>query len=582
MTGYFTSTWRRARLVLAGLLLSGTAALAQNIGIGTDAPTQPLDVNGKLRVRGLSNPGSNGRLLSVLPDGTLTAGERLGALSGLGANSQLLTSPVLSPVPLGNNTFYADEATDGHYFYMLGNNEVRVYDMATPTQPKLAAQPTALRPNAGGLRLAVANGYAYVVNGADMMDVYQLTTPTTFTFRRTIVNRPPGASATAYMDMTVSGNYLYYVGNFPGLSPTVKLLTYDLTDPANPTLLNMLDVPNSRGEIRPVHLAADQRANTLYAHIGNYPYTLYQLAAPGVPTALSTTGSLSSASPRLLLKMDILGGTLYQINVDAQQLHILDVSGSPASPQDLVTIPVPPRIYDVDIIGRYAYLSGQSNGTYHIYAVQVGAPSVLAFDPNGNISAQSPVMPNNADNLGNHTATQNLNLAGFQLVGNGGSRGISITSSGQVGIGTTTPTVALDVKGSIAATTLYASVAQSHTLIANNALETPVVYTPTTGSHNMLVQAYGSVGSAGTVFGSSDNYFVNHFPNTNTYRIYFTVASGLSTTSLTPAVVNLTLYGASPGFASYTTTTPGLIEVTTTNASGQAAERGFSFTVYLP
>jgi len=40
------------------------------------------------------------------------------------------------------------------------------------------------------------------------------------------------------------------------------------------------------------------------------------------------------------------------------------------------------------------------------------------------------------DNLGNHTATQNLNLGTNQLVGNGGSAGLTISSTGGVGIGT--------------------------------------------------------------------------------------------------------------------------------------------------
>ncbi|WP_201981567.1 tail fiber domain-containing protein [Hymenobacter rubidus] len=42
-----------------------------------------------------------------------------------------------------------------------------------------------------------------------------------------------------------------------------------------------------------------------------------------------------------------------------------------------------------------------------------------------------------ADNLGNHTATQNLNLGTNLLVGNGGSSGVAVSSSGSVGIGTT-------------------------------------------------------------------------------------------------------------------------------------------------
>ena len=51
-----------------------------------------------------------------------------------------------------------------------------------------------------------------------------------------------------------------------------------------------------------------------------------------------------------------------------------------------------------------------------------------------------------SDNLGNHTATEDLDLATFKLVGNGGTDGISITSTGNVGIGgATAPTFELEV-----------------------------------------------------------------------------------------------------------------------------------------
>lgn len=52
-----------------------------------------------------------------------------------------------------------------------------------------------------------------------------------------------------------------------------------------------------------------------------------------------------------------------------------------------------------------------------------------------------------ADNLGNHTAAQNLNLNGYQLVGTGGS-GLYVDGIGNVGIGTTTPGEKLVVKTS--------------------------------------------------------------------------------------------------------------------------------------
>jgi hypothetical protein len=53
------------------------------------------------------------------------------------------------------------------------------------------------------------------------------------------------------------------------------------------------------------------------------------------------------------------------------------------------------------------------------------------------------------DNLGNHAATQNLNLGANQLVGNGGSTGLAISSTGSVGLGTAAPAASaqLEVAG---------------------------------------------------------------------------------------------------------------------------------------
>ena len=50
-----------------------------------------------------------------------------------------------------------------------------------------------------------------------------------------------------------------------------------------------------------------------------------------------------------------------------------------------------------------------------------------------------------ADDLGDHTATQDLDLGVNKLVGNGGTEGVSIDASGNVGIGTTNPTEKLEI-----------------------------------------------------------------------------------------------------------------------------------------
>ncbi len=52
------------------------------------------------------------------------------------------------------------------------------------------------------------------------------------------------------------------------------------------------------------------------------------------------------------------------------------------------------------------------------------------------------------DNLGNHTATQNLKLNGNYLSGDGGNEGVFVASNGNVGIKTTSPATLLHVNGS--------------------------------------------------------------------------------------------------------------------------------------
>jgi hypothetical protein len=59
-----------------------------------------------------------------------------------------------------------------------------------------------------------------------------------------------------------------------------------------------------------------------------------------------------------------------------------------------------------------------------------------------------------ADNLGNHTATDNIRLNGNYLSNDGGSEGIRVDNAGNVGIGTNTPAVPLDVNGAANANTL--------------------------------------------------------------------------------------------------------------------------------
>jgi len=101
-----------------------------------------------------------------------------------------------------------------------------------------------------------------------------------------------------------------------------------------------------------------------------------------------------------------------------------------------------------------------------------------------------------ADNLGNHTATQNLNLGANQLVGNGGTAGLTVSSAGNVGIGlgTASPTQALDVNGGI--------LARANSTISNQGAYLQWNRTGGDGETWLLNQLGGGNANAGIRFGS--------------------------------------------------------------------------------
>lgn len=112
-----------------------------------------------------------------------------------------------------------------------------------------------------------------------------------------------------------------------------------------------------------------------------------------------------------------------------------------------------------------------------------------------------------ADNLGNHIATNNIQLNGNYLSNDGSNEGIRIDNSGNVGIGTSSPTQALDVNGTIKASS-FMGTASAATLFLLEA-QASVTYTMP-GSYTYDVCRY-------SIVNNSINVPTSWF-NTSTYR----------------------------------------------------------------
>ena len=107
-------------------------------------------------------------------------------------------------------------------------------------------------------------------------------------------------------------------------------------------------------------------------------------------------------------------------------------------------------IYDNGNIGIGTVSPGaklEVNGQVKITGGTPGNGKVLTSDASGLATWQTPAPA--GDNLGNHIATQNIQLNTHWLSGDGGNEGIYVAADGSVGIGKSTPTNSLDVSGHV-------------------------------------------------------------------------------------------------------------------------------------
>ncbi|HMN69716.1 MAG TPA: LCCL domain-containing protein, partial [Bdellovibrionales bacterium] len=94
----------------------------------------------------------------------------------------------------------------------------------------------------------------------------------------------------------------------------------------------------------------------------------------------------------------------------------------------------------------------------NVNAVQLQGRSVASAAPSGDqvitwnagTSVWEPrTFAGGSDNLGNHIAGQNIRLGSYWLSGDGQNEGVSVTASGDVGVGTLVPAAKLDVAGGV-------------------------------------------------------------------------------------------------------------------------------------
>ena len=465
----------------------GTAWLrlspADNLGDHT--ATQPLNLNGQKLTGGGANglrvrPGGGvaidtlagtgqGRLLTVAPDGTLGANAPLyGPLSSLSAVQSGSVQVSLNPTAVAANGHLA-YITDAYY------SGLRVVDATNPAAPVLRGSVAT-----GGLaQVMAANGtMAYVGNSINKLQVIDASDPDAPVIRGQLTTpSPQGVAVSGNMVCTVNAN-------------SNTLSVFDVSDPANPVLRSTVTAGSNPRKVAlsgtTAYVTSFYTSSVLVFDLSNpaapvlrgsvttdyYPYgiaasgtTCYVLtstrtlqvidasdpAAPVLVGSVATNGFIDDLS--------LSGTTVCVVSFGGNTLELFDVS-TPAAPRLISTVATGNQPYKAALSGYLAY-SVTNGGLLQVFdftpptrSVTVTSDGTLASAPAATLSLSGqrlsisggntvtlPTTP--GDNLGNHTATQNLNLADKLLVGNGGTAGLAIASDGRVGIGTASPVTQL-------------------------------------------------------------------------------------------------------------------------------------------
>ncbi|RTQ51381.1 hypothetical protein EJV47_06135 [Hymenobacter gummosus] len=420
------------------LLLAPTMLRAQHVGINTTQPTQPLDVNGNARVRGLANPAATApQLVRADADGNLSAAP-LPAAAGLGAAAALLGQVATDPGP-------ADVAVSGTTAYVAssGSNRLAVYDCANPAAPVLRGQ---LSTPGAALAVAVSGTTAYVVTyNPGALLVVDCSNPAAPQLRGSV-----SIGGVPY-DVAVGGTTAYVVEPLSN-----ALLAYDCANPASPQLLG-----SAATEASPQGVTVS--GTTVY--VANYTARSLQLfdgAPPGAPVlrgrlALSgspyrvavdgTTAYLTSYSPDALLVVDcapptapqlltslttdtgtadvaLSGPLLAVISYASTSLQAFDRS-RPAAPAPLGRATTDGTPQALALSGTTAYVVNAFRNSLQLFRVLPTPAGVVGQNPDGSLSN----LPLSALNY-------------WQQSGNYVYR-----AGGRVGIGTAAPQTTLDVNG---------------------------------------------------------------------------------------------------------------------------------------
>lgn len=142
------------------------------------------------------------------------------------------------------------------------------------------------------------------------------------------------------------------------------------------------------------------------------------------------------------------GMTAQPLEVEADTLDSVVGRGASTTTDILLGSQADLRLGDSSAghIAIQAPVTVPGNYTLTLPSAQPTASQIMVSDASGNFSWQG--LPG-VDDMGNHTASQNIQLGAFWLSGDGGNEGVFVHGNGRVGVGNNTPATILDISGTL-------------------------------------------------------------------------------------------------------------------------------------
>ena len=544
---------------LLGAGSGGTGGAGDNLGNHT--ATQSLNLNGQkltgggangLRVRvgggvaldTLAGPGQ-GRLVTVAPDGTLQASAPVQTQGlantetpqGLGSAVATGTQPI---------SVALNGAGTRAYVVNFGSNTLQAYDVSGSGAPvplgsavPTGASPSSVAVNGAGTR-------AYVVNRfGDTMQAYDVSGGTPVPLGSAVptegqpISVAVDAAGTRVSVVNYSSVQLFDVsGGVPVLLGSEILPQVGRGGAMNAagtrayavnsqfTTLQAYDVSGSGAPVNlgrvvtgsfPRSVALNVAGTRAYV-VSSTSRTLqvYDVSGSGNPVTLGTAPTGTSPYG---VAVNAAGTRAYVVNYGNNTLQVYDVSGSgaPVPVGSPVVTDTQPYSVAVNAAGTRAYVVNYGSNTLQAYAVG-GVPTVVGIRYDGTLGTFA--LSQLADNLGNHTATQNLNLGTNQLVG---TTAVNVGSPLNLGTNALVGTTAVNVGSPLNL--------GANALVGNG------------GSTGLTIAANGAVTTAGALTATGVTKLSTLGNGSSTRMVTATADGTLGATALPTDVQQLTITG---------------------------------------